>query len=96
MSMAEKIGSAVVVWVTTSFVLGIALGWALSRRADSSWGSAVWTVERSYLTIDKSEWGPGAWQGEPDTGQWTDEAAGLPCLAKRQPHGTKRGTLEPR
>lgn len=32
---------------------------------------------------DRSTWGPGAWDGEPDKVQWTDEATGLVCLAKR-------------
>lgn len=36
-----------------------------------------------YSTVDKSGWGPGAWQDEPDKVQWPDEATGLPCLAVR-------------
>jgi hypothetical protein len=40
------------------------------------------TIE--YRTIDKSTWGPGEWQDEPDKVQWQDEATGLPCLAVRQ------------
>lgn len=32
---------------------------------------------------DKSGWGAGPWQDEPDKLQWTDEATGLPCLIKR-------------
>jgi hypothetical protein len=40
-----------------------------------------------YTTIDKSAWGDGPWQAEPDKVQWRDEATGLPCLAKRgNPH----------
>ena len=42
-------------------------------------------MERTYTTVDKSEWGDGPWQDEPDKVQWKDEATGLPCLAKR--HG---------
>jgi hypothetical protein len=38
---------------------------------------------REYRTIDKSEWGDGPWQQEPDKRQWTDEATGLPCLIVR-------------
>jgi hypothetical protein len=38
---------------------------------------------REYRTIDKSAWGPGEWQSEPDKVQWRDEATGLPCLAVR-------------
>jgi hypothetical protein len=33
--------------------------------------------------VDRSKWGPGDWDGEPDKAQWTDEATGLVCLAKR-------------
>jgi hypothetical protein len=36
-----------------------------------------------YSTLDKSEWGDGAWQDEPDKVQWTDEETGFPCLAVR-------------
>lgn len=43
--------------------------------------------ERSYTTIDKSEWAPGPWQEEPDKIQWKDKETGLPCLAKRNHHG---------
>ena len=43
--------------------------------------------ERVYTTIDKSEWGPGAWQDEPDKIQWRDEETGLPCLVNRGPGG---------
>lgn len=40
--------------------------------------------ERTYHTIDKSDWGPGAWQEEPDKIQWADETTGYPCLVVRQ------------
>lgn len=43
--------------------------------------------ERRYSTIDKSEWGDGPWQSEPDKVQWTDEATGFPCLANRTASG---------
>lgn len=33
--------------------------------------------------IDRSTWGPGPWDGEPDKVQWKDEKTGLDCLAKR-------------
>jgi len=36
-------------------------------------------------TIDKSTWGDGPWQTEPDRVEWTH--AGLPCLALRNHHG---------
>lgn len=35
--------------------------------------------------IDKSRWGHGPWQSEPDKAQWVDEATGLDCLIVRQP-----------
>lgn len=44
-------------------------------------------MERVYTTVDKSEWGPGPWDGEPDKVQFKDEASGLPCLVKRGPMG---------
>lgn len=40
--------------------------------------------ERIYRTIDKSAWGAGPWQHEPDKVQWVDQASGLDCLAVRQ------------
>lgn len=42
-------------------------------------------TEIQYRTIDKSAWGDGPWQSEPDKIQYTDAATGLPCLAKRNP-----------
>lgn len=42
------------------------------------------TIE--YHTIDKSTWPNGPWKAEPDKIQWTDEATGLPCIARRVPH----------
>lgn len=42
---------------------------------------------REYRTQDKSSWGPGPWQDEPDKVQWRDEATGLPCLAVRNHMG---------
>lgn len=43
------------------------------------------TIERESQHIDKSAWGDGPWQNEPDKVQWTDEVTGLPCLAVRTP-----------
>jgi len=37
----------------------------------------------TWVTIDKSTWGPGPWQTEPDKEQWQDGKTGLPCLIKR-------------
>lgn len=36
-----------------------------------------------YRTVDKSAWGDGPWQNEPDKIQWQDEATGYPCLIVR-------------
>lgn len=44
-----------------------------------------------YRTVDKSAWGPGPWQSEPDKAQWKDEATGLPCLIVRNPGGALCG-----
>lgn len=38
---------------------------------------------KTYTFIDKSSWGDGQWQNEPDKVQWQDEETGLPCLAVR-------------
>lgn len=37
------------------------------------------------LVYDKSDWGAGPWQDEPDRVEW--DHAGLPCLAARSPTG---------
>ena len=47
------------------------------------------TIE--YRTMDKSVWGPGPWQNEPDKRQWQDEATGLPCLIVRNSMGALCG-----
>lgn len=47
------------------------------------------TIE--YHTVDKSGWGAGPWQSEPDKRQWQDEATGLPCLIVRGPVGALCG-----
>ena len=41
--------------------------------------------EKALTYLDKTTWGPGQWQDEPDKVQWADEATGLPCLAVRHP-----------
>jgi len=41
--------------------------------------------------IDKSTWGEGNWQDEPDKMQWTDKQTGLPCLIVR--NGEVTGAL---
>lgn len=40
-----------------------------------------------YRTTDKSTWGDGPWQTEPDKRQWLDKSTGLPCLIVRGPFG---------
>jgi len=42
---------------------------------------------REYRSMDKSKWGAGPWQSEPDKVQWPDAATGLPCLAVRNGAG---------
>lgn len=46
---------------------------------------------REYRTIDKSTWGPGPWQDEPDKRQWENQPTGLPCLIVRGPAGALCG-----
>lgn len=43
------------------------------------------TIE--YATLDKSSWGDGPWQNEPDKKQWLDETTNLPCMIRRGPSG---------
>lgn len=42
---------------------------------------------KTWHTMDKTSWGPGPWQDEPDKEQYTDEVTGLPCLVKRSGRG---------
>lgn len=46
---------------------------------------------KEYRTVDKSTWGPGEWQSEPDKMQWPDPETGLPCLIVRGPFGALCG-----
>jgi len=39
--------------------------------------------EAANAPIDKSDWGDGPWQTEPDTAFWIDEPTGFPCHAMR-------------
>lgn len=41
------------------------------------------TIE--YRFVDKSAWGHGPWQLEPDKRQWLDPQTGLPCIVRRSP-----------
>jgi hypothetical protein len=43
------------------------------------------TIE--YKTMDKTGWGPGPWQEEPDKVQWQDPATSYPCLVVRNRSG---------
>jgi len=38
---------------------------------------------RSWHFVDKSAWGDGPWQDEPDKKQWVDQETHLPCLIVR-------------
>lgn len=38
-------------------------------------------------TVDKTGWGEGPWNTEPDYLHWMDEATGLPCLIVRNSFG---------
>jgi len=38
---------------------------------------------KTWTTIDKTNWGDGPWQTEPDKEQWTDPETGFACLAVR-------------
>ncbi len=49
-------------------------------------------MSKEWRTIDKTGWGEGPWQQEPDKKQWVDKATGLDCLIVRQPnHGALCG-----
>jgi hypothetical protein len=39
--------------------------------------------ELEWFFKDRTQWGTGAWDNEPDKVQWTDTATGLPCLIHR-------------
>ena len=42
---------------------------------------------KDIRTIDKSDWGSGVWQDEPDEMQWEDTETGFPCLIHRTEMG---------
>jgi hypothetical protein len=46
---------------------------------------------KTWVTVDKSGWGPGPWLEEFDKEQWADEATGYACLIKRGPVGALCG-----
>jgi hypothetical protein len=47
--------------------------------------------ERSYTSMDKTDWGGGPWNDEPDKLQWIDDATGLDCLIVRNRLGALCG-----
>ena len=47
--------------------------------------------EKVLNWIDKSEWGPGPWQTEPDKIEFRDEETGLPCIIRRNHYGVLCG-----
>src|SRR5207247_1696575 len=65
-------------------------GPALDALARAPGAGACGMTERTYIDpdCDRSGWGEGPWDDEPDKVQWIDEATGLDCLAVRHPeHG---------
>jgi hypothetical protein len=44
-----------------------------------------------WRTFDKSAWGPGPWQNEPDKMQYRDKGTGYPCLIVRNNSGALCG-----
>ncbi len=44
-----------------------------------------------WTNVDKSKWGAGEWNSEPDKRQWSDPETGLPCLIVRGPLGALCG-----
>lgn len=50
-------------------------------------------TERIYRTEDKSTWGDGPWQDEPDKISWHDEKTGFACLLKRNRMGCYCGYI---
>lgn len=49
------------------------------------------TAAMEWARLDKSSWGDGPWQNEPDKVQWLDEATGLDCLIVRNNGGALCG-----
>lgn len=41
---------------------------------------------RAWTTVDKTGWGPGPWDEEPDKVHWVDAATDLDCLMVRNRH----------
>ena len=49
------------------------------------------TFVEEYRTVDKSTWGDGPWQDEPDKAVWVDEATDLDCMIVRNNAGALCG-----
>ena len=49
------------------------------------------TFVEEYRTADKTTWGPGPWQDEPDKAVWVDEATDFDCMLVRNPGGALCG-----
>lgn len=49
------------------------------------------TFDREYTHVDRSGWGDGPWNDEPDKLQWVDEATGFDCLIVRNRLGALCG-----
>lgn len=47
--------------------------------------------QRTYTTIDKTDWPRGPWDDEPDKVQWADDPTGLDCLIVRNGNGALCG-----
>lgn len=52
---------------------------------------ALPTFTEEYRTEDRSEWGTGPWDSEPDKAVWIDEATGLAAMIRRGGRGSLCG-----
>jgi hypothetical protein len=68
---------------------GMTAGSGLGPRDDESEVLRMGTAERSYTHMDKTGWGHGPWNDEPDKLQWIDVETDLDCLIVR----TRLGAL---
>lgn len=46
---------------------------------------------KTWNFVDKSDWGDGPWQREPDKMEWRDPETGYPCILRRGPQGSLCG-----
>lgn len=51
-------------------------------------------METQPNTLDKTQWGEGPWQHEPDTKNWTDPVTGYKCHIARNPVGSLCGYVQ--